>query len=202
MTGSSGGAIRPAAVATVSCGPPLRAIESFCFDQPMRWWIRPASKSDAAALATIWRDAAQHFAGVDPDAFRVPDEDGLVDWFVSLIPDPADPIEVLLVADLAGDAVGFVGAHLLEPEPSARWQMQRELAVRRVAIQSLSVTGPERGRGIGTALLAAAEAWARERGAQLAVVDANWSSGVATGYYERHAGYSRRGLNLRKQLAE
>jgi hypothetical protein len=30
------------------------------------------------------------------------------------------------------------------------------------------------------------------------MVDANWESGVAEGFYERALGYTRRGLNLRK----
>ncbi|HEV2813591.1 MAG TPA: GNAT family N-acetyltransferase [Solirubrobacteraceae bacterium] len=163
--------------------------------------IRPAEPRDAEALAAIWRDAAAHFVAVDGDAFRVPDEEGLAEWLGSLVPDPDDPREALLVAEQDGRVVGLVGARLLEPEPTAHRQMLRELAVRRVAIDSLSVVALERGRGVGTALLDAAEEWARSRGAEVAVVDANWASGVAVGYYEERAGYARRGLNLRKPLA-
>ena len=50
----------------------------------------------------------------------------------------------------------------------------------------------------GGGITLAAEDWGRGRGATAIVVDANWSTGVAEGFYERALGYRRRGLTLRK----
>ena len=43
--------------------------------------IRPARASDAADLARNWIETAQHYVELDPEAFRVPSTDGLVEFF-------------------------------------------------------------------------------------------------------------------------
>jgi hypothetical protein len=43
--------------------------------------VRPAQADDAADLARNWLDAARHYAELDADAFQVPPDDGLVEWF-------------------------------------------------------------------------------------------------------------------------
>jgi hypothetical protein len=43
--------------------------------------IRPARASDAADLARNWIEGAQHHVELDPESFRVPSTDGLVEFF-------------------------------------------------------------------------------------------------------------------------
>jgi hypothetical protein len=43
--------------------------------------IRPARASDAADLARNWIEGAQHYVERDPESFRVPSTDGLVEFF-------------------------------------------------------------------------------------------------------------------------
>jgi GNAT superfamily N-acetyltransferase len=164
------------------------------------WAIRHATPGDAEALAGVWRDAGRHFAAVDPAAFQVPREAGLVAWLRSTLPAPSDPREAVLVAEREGRVVGFAAARIAEREDSAPWQLQREMGARRVVIDAVSVLAPESGAGAGGELVRAAERWGRERGAEVAVLDANWASGVAVGFHERRLGYERRGLSLRRRL--
>jgi GNAT superfamily N-acetyltransferase len=155
--------------------------------------IRPARADDAPALARAWLDAGRFYERVDPETYRVPDEAGLVDWLKQGLDEATT-----LVAEHDGRLLGFVAARLLEPDPDARFQIQRELAGRRLAIDAVAVIEAHRRAGVGSALVHAAEAWGREHGASVVMVDANWDSGVAEGFYERALGYTRRGLNLRK----
>ena len=76
--------------------------------------IRHAQPGDADALAAIWRDAGEHFARVDPTAFRVPDEPGLAEWLRSLVPAADDPREALLVAERDGQIIAAVSQSTLE----------------------------------------------------------------------------------------
>jgi ribosomal protein S18 acetylase RimI-like enzyme len=156
---------------------------------------RPAETRDAPALARAWIDAGRFYEQRDPASFRVPDADGLREWLEGAL-EASDG--VTLVAEIDGDVAGFVSARLLEPQPDGRFQLQRELAQRRLMIDALAVIEEQRHRGVGSVLVRAAEEWGRERGAEAILVDANWSTGVAEGFYERALGYERRSLRLRK----
>lgn len=63
----------------------------------------------------------------------------------------------------------------------------------------LAVTGEAEGRGAGSALLAAAEDWARERGLGLLVLDTGAASTRARAFYARH-GYTEESVRLTKVL--
>jgi GNAT superfamily N-acetyltransferase len=54
--------------------------------------------------------------------------------------------------------------------------------------------------GIGTALLEAAQAWGRSRGATVARLDTYVDGPVAVPFYERHMGYERRSVVFQKWL--
>jgi hypothetical protein len=64
-----------------------------------------------------------------PQTYRVPDEAGLVDWLKQGLDEATT-----LVAEHDGRVLGFVAARLLEPDPDAPFQIERELAGRRLAI--------------------------------------------------------------------
>jgi GNAT superfamily N-acetyltransferase len=69
-----------------------------------------------------------------------------------------------------------------------------------VVIDAIAVTEPVRRTGTGAALMAAAEAWARDNGAQVAFVDSFVAGPTAVPFYERKMGYERRSIRFEKQL--
>jgi GNAT superfamily N-acetyltransferase len=72
----------------------------------------------------------------------------------------ADPSAAVLVASLDGRIVGLVEVYLRRDDPNPM-----QVAYTYAHLQSLMVLESFRQRGLGTALVARAEAWARERGA-------------------------------------
>ena len=74
-----------------------------------------------------------------------------------------------LVAEIDGEVVGALDAELLPPHGDARYAFTRDLNAPRLRID---VPGDRRrapaARGVGTALVQAAEAWGREHGATVA----------------------------------
>lgn len=146
----------------------------------MRIRLRKVRPDDAAALARAWRDQAETYARLAPDSFAVPDDDGLGGWLVDSLASQADPDRhLVLVADVEGDAVGFVTAAVVDPHPAAERQMQRDLATPTVRIEALVVRRDWWRRGVGTRLATAAEDWARNRGAAMVTAQA-WTAGPAS----------------------
>ncbi len=85
----------------------------------------------------------------------------------------------VFVAELDGQAAGWLGAYIfraVELDPAAK-------------ISGLVVEAGVRSRGIGQALLGAAEAWARRRGCALISVNCNVKRRRAHGFYLRN-GYA------------
>lgn len=130
--------------------------------------LRKVRDSDAEDLATAWRDQSQVYAELDPDVFSVPDAEGLGPWLVDGLAAQADPDRrLVLVADVEGQAAGFLIAAVVPPHPAAHRQSQRDLSQARVQIEALAVQRAYWRRGVGSRLLRAAEDWARNRGATM-----------------------------------
>ena len=157
-----------------------------------------------AAMARAWRDAGRFYRDVNTEDFQVPDEDGLEDWLASGVEamDGDRDLGLLVAENGDGEVMAFAAARLVHPAPDAPWQLQREMATVRLILDAVAVAEPYRGSGVGTALASAAEAWGRERGAEIAVADGNWDSGLVPVFYERHLGYRKRSISLRKRLAD
>lgn len=103
----------------------------------------------------------------------------------------SDDAQAVFVAARAGGVVGWLqvqATNLLESEP-------------RGEIVGLVVTAAERGRGVGTVLVGAAEQWARGRGLALMGVRSNQVRLDARRFYER-LGYAvtKTQLSFRKKL--
>jgi GNAT superfamily N-acetyltransferase len=105
--------------------------------------------------------------------------------------DGSDDARVFVAEDTDGTAVGWVhvfGRRLLESDPDAE-------------IGGLVVDERLRGRGIGAALMASAEAWARERGYGAVSLRTNVIRTEAHEFYKR-LGYQviKSQFKLRKKL--
>ncbi len=156
--------------------------------------VRPAEAGDRAALRELLLDLHEHHARLLPER-------------LTTMRDPAMPfceeLEArlgrlagggganLIVAELDGELVGCAEVYLRQSDPGAP-------VVPRVYgyLQSLMVAEPARDAGVGSALLSAAEGWARRRGASELLVDAWDCPGGPAPFYEGQ-GYS----TLRRTLA-
>jgi GNAT superfamily N-acetyltransferase len=163
--------------------------------------IREAGPGDGPAIARAHRENAAYYSGLAPDLFRVPDGEGLVEF---VEPTPADNSEttLLIVAELDGEVVGHLFAELLTPGETDRYQSSAELSEVRLFIQALSVLKSHWRRGVATALVEAAEAWGRDRGATVALCDTWPDSPVSMPFWTSRMGYAARSVRLRKLLGQ
>ena len=162
--------------------------------------IRPARASDAADLARNWIETAQHYVELDPEAFRVPSTDGLVEFFEESLERSRSDDSVWLVAEVDGQVVGDISARLERPAEDAERQLLRYLAEVRIYVDALGVVQAHRRRGVGTRLMGAIERWARDRGAVCAMLDTYAASPLSVPFYERGMGYQRRSIVFEKRL--
>ncbi len=142
----------------------------------------------------------RYYAQLDPDAFRVPEADGLAEWFETRLLRPAREDHFNAVAELSGKVVGAVAAIIEGPLDSAARQIERDLSRHRLTITMLGVRTAYWRQGIGKRLLEAAEAWARSRGASVVLLDTYVHSPVSVPFYEQGMRYTRQSLVFRKRL--
>ena len=95
----------------------------------------------------------------------------------------ADENATYLIALDTGQAIGYAEIHLQEPE-----QDPGLVPTRRAHLQALVVTDDRRHQGVGRALLAASEEWARQRGSEEMELDHWIFDGGPAAFYAR-AGY-------------
>ncbi len=153
-------------------------------DIPHRWLpdmhekieIRPARAGDAAALVPLLGEL-----GYPADATQAASRLARV---------TSDPQAVALVACTASGVCGLATAH-------AHHALNRDEAA--VQLTLLVVASAARGSGAGRCLVAAAEAWARRRGATRLVVTTAVHRAGAHAFYER-LGYELTGRRYARPL--
>jgi GNAT superfamily N-acetyltransferase len=161
--------------------------------------VRPARPGDGAGIAQVWLSTAAYYADLDPAHFQVPRAEGLAQgWEDELGHDSVDSLR--LVAEADGSVIGWLSARIELPEESAAIQLTREPGWTRLAVDALLVDRDQWRQGAGTALLEAAEAWGRDRGAQVARLDTYAHSPVSVPFYQDRMGYQRRSIVFQKQL--
>ena len=155
--------------------------------------IRPREDADFDALVELDLASARHHATLDPALYQVPCRDDVAAFLRRRL---ADSQREVLVADIDGEVVGMVDVTLEEPPDSGS-------IIRPVPTADLgiSVADAWRGRGVGAALMEAAEANARRRGARRIVLDMSSANQGALRFYRRR-GYHEYGLLLRQDLYE
>lgn len=155
--------------------------------------IRPASVEDVEALADVYLSSARHHAVLDLEFYAVPDRAAVVRHLQEALSAADGARAARLVAELDGDVVGSAEVELRSPRAASM------LRNRVAASVGLAVLEERRGSGIGSRLMAAAEEWARQRGATLMMLDASAANVEARRFYERH-GYRLRGVLMTKPL--
>jgi GNAT superfamily N-acetyltransferase len=154
--------------------------------------VRPAEVRDAEALAAVYVASAEHHQRLDPSLYTRPDTDAIVQRYRDRLP-LGDDAEIL-VADIAGEVVGWVEIQLRQPGGEPR--MLRDA---RVAEIDIAVLPDYRGARIGSDLLEAAEEWAANRGAEFITVEVHTANGDAVRFYQDHHGWRTSGLFMLKR---
>ncbi|MFI0482722.1 GNAT family N-acetyltransferase [Actinomadura sp. 9N215] len=163
--------------------------------------IRPPKAGDGAGAAVAWCDFAEFYQELAPDSFQSPRRDGLEAWLEDKLL-TGDDDAFVRVADLGGEAVGFVAARFMPPHEDAERLLVRELALTRVFVNALAVQRDHWRSGAGTELMAAVEQWARARDAHLVTLDTYAASPVSVPFYEHRMGYRRHGIVFAKWLRQ
>ena len=148
----------------------------------------------------FWLDNARYYVTLFPDDFRVPDEDGLIDWFETLLARPRDELELHLVAVTGGTVAAFAYARLIEPDEPANRQMLADHPYPRVHVEALGTGDDFQRRELATRLVEAVEAWAREHGARAISTETYLDSPVSIPFWEQRMGNRRRSAKLTKRL--
>jgi aminoglycoside 6'-N-acetyltransferase len=155
--------------------------------------IRPATPGDEPALAAIQHSSAIHHATIDPDRWRMTTlEEGIAARRYWHGVSPRDESLVAVAPD--GTLVGMIELWLKRPRDvnGAR--------IPRVKVDlGIAVAPGWRGKGVGTALLRAAEAWAKAHGAERMVLDLDVNNTGALRLYERE-GYVVEALSMDKAV--
>lgn len=164
--------------------------------------IRPPRARDGEGMARVWLIAGAYYADLDPALFQVPSADGLAESFeASIEARSTDPDSYGLVAERAGELAGWLTAHIEHPSPGASYQLIRELGWTRLMVDAVMVDRALWRQGIGTALLAEAESWGRDRRATVVRLYTFPGSPVSVPFYEQHTGYQRRSILFQKPLS-
>jgi len=146
------------------------------------WLLRPARPADAEPLARLY--AAVRTEGrwlvTPPTALNPPSEAFFIGELIR-----ADEAAVL-VAEAGGEVVG-----------NALVMSDRDVSSRHVGVLSVTVAEGWRDVGLGTALVAAAQEWVRERGLVRLALSVFPDNARAIAVYAR-AGFVREGLRRRQ----
>lgn len=156
--------------------------------------IRTARPDDVPALVRLRMANGERHAGLDPAGHRIPEPAPVRRYFEELLSAPPADI-VVLVAEAEGTVAGMTELVIRSaPPPDHQILVPRLLAdVHTVVFEHL------RGRGIGSALVRAAERYAAQRGVSGLVAPILAPNAEAVDFYSR-AGFGPHGVILSKDL--
>jgi ribosomal protein S18 acetylase RimI-like enzyme len=154
--------------------------------------IRTARLEDAGALADVYIASAEHHVRLDPSLYRTPEWEAVEERYRGRLPSAAD--NVIFVAVVGGEVVGFVDVQVKRPDGEPR--MLRDAVSAEIDI---AVLPDSRGGGIGTDLMAAAETWANEHGAEFMTLQVHTANLDAIRFYQDRHGWRTSGLFMLKR---
>ncbi|MGV9806992.1 N-acetyltransferase family protein [Micromonospora chersina] len=156
--------------------------------------VRPAGVADLPSLVDLRLANAEAHIALDPGTYRVPRREAVERHFTAVLADEAGRDAVLVAEAHDGRVVGMIEVlpqseppehQILRPEPSAQ--------VHTVVLPAA------RGLGVGSALLAAAQRWASDRGITYLSAGIHHRNVDAVRFYRRH-GYTDAGLSLGRRV--
>jgi GNAT superfamily N-acetyltransferase len=156
--------------------------------------IRPATAEDVGDLADIYQASAEHHVRLDPSLYSTPDYQALKDRYGKRLPLPDD--EQILVAEMDGEVVGWIDMQLRPATGQPR--MMRDA----VSVEiDIAVLPQLRGHGVGSRLVAAAEAWAVEHGATVMTMQTHVANLDAIRFYQERHGFRTTGILMMKRTS-
>jgi ribosomal protein S18 acetylase RimI-like enzyme len=158
--------------------------------------VRPAVPEDADGIARTFLESAEYHACLDPERYLAPAAETISARYREGRQHPPDECgdSLTIVAELAGEIVGFVDSRL-ERSLDA---MHREMIYCHVA--EVAVRGLHRNQGIGGQLLRAAEDWGRRHSAEFASLEYHAANTRASEFYQRRMGYRVASITAIKRL--
>ncbi len=157
---------------------------------PVAARVREATAADLDAIVAIYLDSARHHAALAPVEYCVPDEDAVRTRFGGML-QHADDEDAHFVAEVDGRVIGALDVFRRPDGSPGSMRLPK-----RTAEFGIGVLEEWRGRGVGTALMATAEVWARTQGLDALVLE------VATRNEAAHALYERLGYHPVSQRLE
>jgi hypothetical protein len=115
--------------------------------------VREARDIDAHGITRIGLENSAYYSRLAPEIFRMPDEEGFVEFTADDGEWRALPTSLALVADVDGDIAGYLEASLQEPMDTARWQVQRDLGQTRLLINYAGTSDKYKRQGVATRLV-------------------------------------------------
>ncbi|CAG6391918.1 GNAT family N-acetyltransferase [Streptomyces cocklensis] len=153
--------------------------------------VRAAEREDVPALVCLRLANAERHVQLDPVIYRVPEVEAVRRHFEEVL--AGESKVVILVAEVVGEVVGMVEVVLLADPPD-----HQILAPRRAAEIHTVVLDGHRGKGVGAALLTAAEKAAADSGALVVYAGIFTPNEGAVRFYSS-AGFEPRGTLLSKE---
>ncbi|MGC4750425.1 N-acetyltransferase family protein [Micromonospora sp. DT201] len=159
-----------------------------------RLTVRPASLADVPCMVELRLANAEAHIALDADTYRVPQREAVIRHFADMLAEDAGRDGVLVAESDGGRVVGMIEV-LWHPDPPEHQILRPEPSA-----QVPTVVLPDaRGRGVGAALLQAAERWATSRGILYLSAGIHHRNVDAVRFYHRH-GYTAAGHSLGKSV--
>ena len=140
--------------------------------------IRQAMSKDNLLLSSLCMDVQRLHAEHLPDIFKMPQNDDFAAAFFEEM--LADPLVTVFIAEEGGQTLGYILCKLID-----RPENPFTFAMRSLLIDQISVRPEAQGKGVGAALMAQADAQARERGVSRIQLDSWGFNTDAHAFFEK-----------------
>jgi ribosomal protein S18 acetylase RimI-like enzyme len=164
--------------------------------------VRPPTADDAESIAAIYVENGRFHESLEPRYFKEPSQRALVGLLKGDGEWRRRPDTLALVAEVGGQVAGYLEAEVSPPSDHEGCQSLRDLSSTRMHINSLGTADAFKRQGVGTALVEAAEAWARQQGATVVTLETWSESPLSVPFWESRMGFRRQEIVFRKELAQ